>query len=109
MLSQLADKKFDATSIALQKNILGFYSKRLAPVETKKDPGKWQKVQSNLDALKAFTPSPCAAAADAGATCIRLRRADASQFSAKMREECSLCRMPENALGLACCLPRPTG
>lgn len=58
MLSQLADKKFDATSVALQKNILGFYSDSAAPVETKKDPGKWQKVQANLDALKAFTPNP---------------------------------------------------
>jgi len=58
MLSQLADKKFDATSIALQKNVLGFYSGAAAPAGTKKNPGKWQKVQSNLDALKAFTPNP---------------------------------------------------
>jgi len=58
MLSQLADKKFEATSIALQKNILGFYSDPAAKVEAKKDPKKWQKVQTNLDALKAFTANP---------------------------------------------------
>jgi hypothetical protein len=63
MLSQLADKKFDATSPALQKNIVGFYSNPAASVEMKKDPAKWQKVQTNLDALKAFTPNPTQPAA----------------------------------------------
>ena len=58
MLSQLADKKFEATSPALQKNIVDFYSKPKAPLQAKKDSAKWQKVQTNLDALKAFTPSP---------------------------------------------------
>jgi hypothetical protein len=58
MLSQLADKKFDATSPALQKNIVDFYSNPSAPPEMKKDSAKWQKVQTNLDALKAFTPGP---------------------------------------------------
>jgi len=57
MLSQLADKKFDATTAALQKNVLGFYSNSAAAIETKKDPDKWKKVQTNLDALKAFAPS----------------------------------------------------
>jgi len=58
MLSQLADKKFDATTAALQKNILGFYSDSAAPIKAKKDPGKWQKVQANLDALKTLAPGP---------------------------------------------------
>ena len=58
MLSQLADKKFAATTPELQKDIVAFYSNAKAPVETKKDPGKWQKVQSNLDALKALTANP---------------------------------------------------
>ena len=58
LLSQLADKKFDSTSKALQKNILDFYTNASAPNETKKDPGKWEKVQSNLDALKVITPNP---------------------------------------------------
>ena len=58
LLSQLADKKFDVTTTALQKNILGFYSDTSAPIDTKRDPGKWQKVQNNLEALKTFTPNP---------------------------------------------------
>jgi hypothetical protein len=58
LLSQLADKKFEATTIPLQKNILDFYANAVAPNETKKDPGKWQKVQSNLEALKTLTPDP---------------------------------------------------
>jgi hypothetical protein len=63
MLSQLADKKFDVTTVSLRKNILGFYENASAPNDTKKDPGRWQKVQANLDALKSFTPGPAHAAA----------------------------------------------
>ena len=35
-------------------------STRMHPhrIDTKKDPGKWQKVQNNLEALKTFTPNP---------------------------------------------------
>ena len=58
LLSQLANKKFDETTVALQKNILAFYSDPAAPMETKKDPAKWQKVQGDLDQLKAFAPDP---------------------------------------------------
>ena len=58
MLSQLADKKFGSTSAALQKNIVGFFSNSSALVDVKKDHGKWQKVQADLDALKAMTPNP---------------------------------------------------
>ena len=65
LLSQLAEKKFDATTVPLQKNILGFYVNASAPNDTKKDPGKWQKVQANLDALKTFTPGPAQPAAPA--------------------------------------------
>src|SRR5262249_47065739 len=49
LLSHLADKKFDVTTVALQRNVLAFYSNASAPIDTKKDPGKWQKVQSNLE------------------------------------------------------------
>jgi len=63
LLSQLADHKFDVTTPALQKNILAFYANASAPNETKKDPGKWQKVQDNLEALKTFTPGPAHPAA----------------------------------------------
>src|SRR5579863_1889392 len=68
MLSQLASRKFDATTVPLQKNILTFYANAPAPNNTEKDPGKWQKVQANLDALKSFTPGatpPAAPAAQA--------------------------------------------
>jgi hypothetical protein len=56
LLSQLADHKFDQTTVALQRNILTFYSGSSAPVEAKKDPGKWENVQKNLAELKAFSP-----------------------------------------------------
>jgi hypothetical protein len=65
LLSKLAEKKFDVTTVPLQKNILTFYSNASAPIDTKKDPGKWQKVQTNLDALKTFTPGPAAPAPQA--------------------------------------------
>lgn len=58
LLSRLADKKFEATAPALQKNILAFYANPAAAIETKKDPDKWRKVQANLDALKTYTPNP---------------------------------------------------
>jgi Zinc dependent phospholipase C len=58
LLSQLADKKFDATSGSLRKNILGFYANASASNDAQRDPDKWQKVQSNLQALKTFTPDP---------------------------------------------------
>ena len=65
LLSQLAEKKFDATTVLLQKNILTFYANSKTPIDTKKDPGKWQKVQINLEALKTFTPATAAPAAQA--------------------------------------------
>lgn len=58
LLAKLADKKFDGTTPELKKDILNFYSNTSAPLETKKDPGKWEKVQTNLEALKTFRPSP---------------------------------------------------
>ena len=67
MLSQLADKKFAETTPALQKDIVAFYA-HPARVETKKDADKWQKVQTNLEALKAFTPNPAQPAAQPVAT-----------------------------------------
>ena len=63
LLSHLAYKKFDVTTVALRKNVLAFYSNASAPIDTKKDPGKWEKVQSNLQALKTFTPNPAQPAA----------------------------------------------
>lgn len=57
LLSQLAEHKYDKTTVALQKSILTFYSDPTAAVETKKDPARWQELQKNLEALKSFDPS----------------------------------------------------
>ncbi len=58
LLSQLADHKFDQTTVALRNNILGFYANLAAPMETKKNPGRWESVQKNVDQLKSFAPDP---------------------------------------------------
>jgi hypothetical protein len=65
LLGQIADKKFEVTTAGLQKNVLSFYADPSAPIETKKDAGKWEKVQANLEALRTFTPSPAQPSAQA--------------------------------------------
>jgi hypothetical protein len=60
LLAHLADRKFDNTTALLQKDILAFYANPVAPIGTKKDPARWQKVQTNIDALRAFAPNPSA-------------------------------------------------
>jgi hypothetical protein len=62
LLGQLAQRKFDLTSIELRENILNFYSDLSLPLETKKDAGRWQSVLSSLDQLKLVAPSPVLAA-----------------------------------------------
>jgi hypothetical protein len=44
---------------------LDFYSDLSAPIETKKDPAKWQGVLASLDQLKLVVPVPTVAAAPA--------------------------------------------
>jgi hypothetical protein len=58
LLAQLAGDKFRNTTTPLQTNILAFYADPSAPIETKKDPERWQKVRANIDELRAFAPSP---------------------------------------------------
>jgi hypothetical protein len=60
-LGQLTDKKFNLTSTDLRDNVLQFYSDLSAPMETKKDPGRWQSELTSLDQLKVRTPVPAAA------------------------------------------------
>jgi len=60
LVTQLADGKFRNTTAPLQKNILAFYADPAAQIQTKKDPERWQKVQANIDALRAFAPNPSA-------------------------------------------------
>jgi hypothetical protein len=61
LLSRLADRKFDSTPPELRANILNFYADLSAPIETKKDPGRWQSVLTSLDQLRLATPSPIVA------------------------------------------------
>src|SRR5437763_6011910 len=56
LLAQVADGKFKHTSAELRENILGFYSDLSLPIETKKNPGTWQHVLTELDQLKPMTP-----------------------------------------------------
>lgn len=58
LLSQVASKKFDQTTVALKNNILAFYTDAAAPMKTKENQAKWQKLQGELDQLKAYTPDP---------------------------------------------------
>src|SRR5271156_6159260 len=65
LLSQLAEQKFGSTTSELQANILDFYSDLSAPIETKKDPVRWQSVVTSLDQLRLATPTPAIASASA--------------------------------------------
>ena len=61
LLSQLSATKFDSTTPELRANILDFYSDPSAPIETKKDPARWQSVLTSLDRLRLATPAPVVA------------------------------------------------
>jgi hypothetical protein len=65
LLDQLAKQKFALTSPDLRENILAFYSDLSLPLETKKDPARWQSVLSSLDQLKLAAPAPVVAAGPA--------------------------------------------
>jgi hypothetical protein len=65
LLDQLAKRKFDLTTADLRDNILQFYSDLSAPLETKKDPDRWQSVLTSLDQLKQATPIPPVAGSQA--------------------------------------------
>jgi hypothetical protein len=56
LLAQVADGKFEHTSAELRDNILAFYSDLTLPMETKKNPARWQNLLTELDQLKAMTP-----------------------------------------------------
>src|ERR1700686_4605108 len=57
LLGQLSGRKFDLTSPGLRQNILDFYSDPSAPIEMKKDAGRWQSVLASLDQLKLVDPT----------------------------------------------------
>jgi hypothetical protein len=58
LLARLSSQKFDGTSPQLRDNILEFYSDLSLPIETQKDPARWQAVLTNLGELKAVRPLP---------------------------------------------------
>jgi hypothetical protein len=57
LLTQLADKKFAQARPELRENILGFYANPSAPVNTRNDEGKWEKVQDALNQLRSAPPA----------------------------------------------------
>jgi hypothetical protein len=61
LLGQLSSRKFDGTTPELRGNILQFYSDLSVPIETKKDPVRWQGVLTALDQLKSMAPVPTVA------------------------------------------------
>ena len=65
LLARLSDHKFSLTSPELRANILDFYSDLSAPIETKKDQGRWQSVLTALDQLKSVAPAPTVAVSPA--------------------------------------------
>jgi len=65
LLAQLSSRKFDRMSPELRDNILQFYSDQSLPIETKKDPVRWQAVLTELDELKSAAPVPATATSPA--------------------------------------------
>ena len=58
LLAKLSSQKFNGTSPQLRDNILEFYSDLSLPIDTRRDPARWQGVLTNLGELKAASPSP---------------------------------------------------
>jgi hypothetical protein len=48
LLAKLSANKFDGTTPQLHANILAFYSDLSLPIETRKDPARWQGVLTDL-------------------------------------------------------------
>jgi len=60
LLERLAARKFDGTSPQLRDNILAFYTDLSLPIETRKNAARWKGVLTDLDELRAVSPSPAA-------------------------------------------------
>ena len=58
LLAKLAEQNFHGTSPELRNNIMEFYADLSLPIETRKDPIRWQGVLTNLDKLKGLTEFP---------------------------------------------------
>ncbi|HEY1422364.1 MAG TPA: hypothetical protein VGF20_02850, partial [Candidatus Acidoferrum sp.] len=57
LLDKLSDEKFAKALPEVRANILAFYSDPNGPYTTKRDPKAWEKVQIELDQLKAAPPA----------------------------------------------------
>ncbi len=64
LLTQLARKKFSATSSGLRRDLLDFYAHPPAGLKTKQDQAKWQRLQAAINELKA-APQPASATGNA--------------------------------------------
>jgi len=60
LLDKLADQHFAGVSADLKANILDFYQDPNADVATKKNPKEWQKVESEIQSLRATTEAGAA-------------------------------------------------
>jgi hypothetical protein len=58
LLARLTSQKFDGTSSQLRENVLEFYSDLSLPIETRKDPARWQGVLTDLGELRTVGPAP---------------------------------------------------
>ncbi len=58
LLAKLAAHHFEGTSGELRANILDFYADPSLPIETRKDPARWQAVETDLAQLKSDIPAP---------------------------------------------------
>jgi len=54
LLNKLTAEPSRTIPDALRKNILAYYSDPNAPISTKKNPGAWQRVQTELATLRAM-------------------------------------------------------
>jgi hypothetical protein len=63
LLARLTARKFDETSPQLRGNLLAFYSDLSLPIATRKDPVRWQQVQSDLSQLQSAAPAQSVPAA----------------------------------------------
>jgi hypothetical protein len=62
LLAKLTARRFDGTSPELRANILAFYADLSLPVETRKDPARWQSVLIELTELKVALGYVCSSA-----------------------------------------------
>jgi hypothetical protein len=58
LLTKLSASKFDETSPLLRQNILDFYADLSLPIETRKNPARWQEVLTDLSQLKSAALVP---------------------------------------------------